>query len=85
MRRRDFLGMPVALGGVAAMTGAGVTNAMAVTGRPNAAAATVPRWRLEPGGGRRRDQISFRAALWFRILKPSGQPLTEILRLQARR
>src|SRR5271154_5297029 len=39
MRRRDFLGMPVALGGLAAMTSAGVTNAMAVAGRPNAAAA----------------------------------------------
>jgi 2-haloacid dehalogenase len=38
MRRRDFLGMPVALGGLAAMTSAGVTNGTAVEGRPNAAA-----------------------------------------------
>jgi 2-haloacid dehalogenase len=39
MRRRDFLGMPVALGGLAAMTSAGVTNATAVAGRSNSAAA----------------------------------------------
>jgi 2-haloacid dehalogenase len=39
MRRRDFLGMPVALGGFAAMTNAGMADSSAMAARSNAAAA----------------------------------------------
>jgi 2-haloacid dehalogenase len=39
MRRRDFLGMPVALGGLAAMTSAGMTESVAMAASSNAANA----------------------------------------------
>lgn len=39
MRRRDFLGMPVALGGLAAMSSTGITDSMAMAAQPRAAGA----------------------------------------------